>query len=78
MGNILSSAFTVFYLFNPIKNRDNVMHSKVLKTLAKNSKFTRKADIYYRLSRLVDNKYMGELFKVMFVTKKNNKFRLGF
>ena len=47
-------------------------------TLAKNSKFTRKADIYYRLSRLVDNKYMGELFKVMFVTKKNNKFRLGF
>ena len=46
--------------------------------LSRNLKFSKKADIYYRLNRLVDNKFMGNLFKVMFVTKKNNKFRLGF
>ena len=46
--------------------------------LAKNLKFSKKADIYYRLNRLVDNKFMGTLFKVMFVTKKNNKFKVGF
>ena len=46
--------------------------------LAKNLKFSKKADIYYRLNRLIDNKFMGDLFKVMFVTKKNNKFKIGF
>jgi len=46
--------------------------------LAKNLKFSKKANIYYRLNRLVDNKFMGTLFKVMFVTKKNNKFKVGF
>ena len=46
--------------------------------LARNLKFSKKADIYYRLNRLVDNKFMGTLFKVMFVTKKNNKFKVGF
>ena len=46
--------------------------------LSKNLQFSKKADIYYRLKRLIDNKFMGELFKVMFITKKNNKFKLGF
>ena len=46
--------------------------------LAKNLKFSKKADIYYRLSRLIDNKSMGNLFKVMFVTQKKNNFKLGF
>ena len=46
--------------------------------LSQNLKFSKKADIYYRLNRLVDNKFMGTLFKVMFVTKKNNKFKVGF
>ena len=46
--------------------------------LSQNSKFSKKADIYFRLNRLVDNKFMGTLFKVMFVTKKNNKFKVGF
>ena len=46
--------------------------------LAKNLKFSKKANIYYRLNRLVDNKFMGNLFKVMFVTKKNIKFKMGF
>ena len=46
--------------------------------LAKNLKFSQKANIYYRLNRLIDNKFMGNLFKVMFVTKKNNEFKIGF
>ena len=46
--------------------------------LAKNLEFSKKADIYYRLNRLVDNKFMGTLFKVMFVKKKKNKFKVGF
>ena len=46
--------------------------------LSRNLKFSKKADIYYRLNRLVDNKFMGTLFKVMFVTKKKNKFKVGF
>ena len=40
--------------------------------------FSKKADIYYRIKRLIDSKFMGELFKVMFFTKKKNKFNAGF
>jgi len=46
--------------------------------LAKNLQFSKKADIYYRLKRLIDKNFMGELFKVMFITKKNIKFKIGF
>ena len=40
--------------------------------------FLEKSDLYYRLKRLIDKNLMGELFKVMFVTKKNIKFKIGF
>ena len=40
--------------------------------------FLKKADLYYRLKRLVDKKQMGELFKVMLIKNKKNKFNLGF
>ena len=46
--------------------------------LAKNLEFSKKADIYYRLKRLIDKNFMGELFKVMFITKKNINFKIGF
>ncbi len=46
--------------------------------LAKNLQFSKKVDIYYRIKRLIDRNFMGELFKVMFVTGKNIKFKLGF
>jgi NADH dehydrogenase [ubiquinone] 1 alpha subcomplex assembly factor 7 len=46
--------------------------------LTKNMPFTKKADIYFRIKRLVDKNEMGNLFKVMFITNKNNKFKLGF
>ena len=46
--------------------------------ISKKESFLRKTDIYYRLKRLVDKNQMGELFKVMFITNKRNKFKLGF
>ena len=46
--------------------------------ISKNVPFSIKADIYYRLKRLIDTKQMGELYKVMFITNKKNKFKLGF
>jgi len=46
--------------------------------LSKNMQFCKKADIFFRIKRLIDNKQMGNLFKVMFITQKKNKFKLGF
>ena len=46
--------------------------------IVKNLKFSKKADIYYRVKRLVDEKQMGTLFKVMLVKYQKNKFKLGF
>jgi SAM-dependent MidA family methyltransferase len=34
--------------------------------------------LYYRVQRLIDSKQMGELFKVMFVTNRQNNFSMGF
>ena len=53
-----------------IKNRAEI--------ISQNQSFSKKADIYYRLKRLIDEKEMGNLFKVMFIKKKNNKYKLGF
>jgi NADH dehydrogenase [ubiquinone] 1 alpha subcomplex assembly factor 7 len=46
--------------------------------LSKNMPFGKKADIYFRIKRLIDENQMGHLFKVMFVTNHKNKFKLGF
>ena len=46
--------------------------------ISKNKTFSEKADIYYRLDRLINEKKMGELFKVMLITKLNNSFQIGF
>jgi len=46
--------------------------------LSKNLTFHQKTDLYYRVQRLTDSKQMGELFKVMFVTNKQNNFSMGF
>ena len=43
-----------------------------------NLPFSKKADIYYRLKRLIDKNQMGDLFKVMLVTNKKINFKLGF
>tara|TARA_Y100000590_G_scaffold463144_1_gene629136 strand:+ start:3458 stop:4504 length:1047 start_codon:yes stop_codon:yes gene_type:complete len=46
--------------------------------LSKNLKFSKKANIYFRLNRLIGDNYMGKLFKVMFITKKNINYKAGF
>ena len=46
--------------------------------LSKNMPFSKKADIYFRIKRLIDERQMGLLFKVMFITNHKNKFKLGF
>ena len=46
--------------------------------LATNKNFLEKANIFYRINRLIDKKQMGELFKVIYLYKKNKKFKLGF
>jgi NADH dehydrogenase [ubiquinone] 1 alpha subcomplex assembly factor 7 len=46
--------------------------------LTKNMPFSKKADIYFRVKRLIDVNHMGNLFKVIFITNKKNKFKLGF
>tara|TARA_Y100000590_G_scaffold453342_1_gene598239 strand:- start:600 stop:1664 length:1065 start_codon:yes stop_codon:yes gene_type:complete len=40
--------------------------------------FKAKADMFYRLKRLLGYKEMGNLFKVIFAQKKGGKFSLGF
>ena len=53
-----------------IKNRAEI--------ISQNQSFSKKADIYFRLKKLIDEKEMGNLFKVMFIKKKNDKYKLGF
>ncbi len=46
--------------------------------ISKNISFYKKTDLFYRLRRLIDEKQMGELFKVMLIKNKKNNFRTGF
>jgi len=68
--NINFSTQKKFLLKMGIKKRAEI--------ISKNKTFSEKADIYYRLDRLINEKKMGELFKVMLITKLNNSFQIGF
>ena len=46
--------------------------------ISRNYNFLKKAEIFYRLKRLIDEKQMGTLFKVMLIKNDKNKFKLGF
>ena len=46
--------------------------------ISKNIAFSKKTDLFYRIRRLIDEKQMGELFKVMLIKKKKNNFKTGF
>ena len=45
--------------------------------LASNKNFLEKANIFYRINRLIDKSQMGEIFKILHIYK-NKKFKLGF
>ncbi len=46
--------------------------------ISKDLDFSKKTDLFYRIRRLIDEKQMGELFKVMLIKAKNNEFETGF
>ena len=46
--------------------------------ISKNVTFSEKANIYYRVKKLLDENAMGKMFKVMFLSKKNITFKTGF
>ena len=46
--------------------------------ISKNQIFSKKADIYYRLKKLIDKNQMGKVFKVMFIKRQENNYKLGF
>tara|TARA_B100001996_G_scaffold9542_1_gene8036 strand:+ start:6529 stop:7572 length:1044 start_codon:yes stop_codon:yes gene_type:complete len=53
-----------------ILNRAEILSNKM--------SFKSKSDLYLRIQRLLDPKYMGNLFKVIFAYKSKKKFLLGF
>ena len=70
-----------FFLFASTTQKEFLTKLGLLKRaeiLSKNMPFSKKADMYFRVKRLIDDKQMGNLFKVVFVTDKKNKFNLGF
>ena len=46
--------------------------------ISENIPFSKKSDLFYRVRRLIDEKQMGELFKVMLIKKRSNEFKTGF
>ena len=46
--------------------------------VSENIPFSKKTDLFYRIRRLIDEKQMGELFKVMLIKKHKNNFKTGF
>ena len=52
--------------------------NKRAEIISKNQNFLKKADIYFRVKRLIDDRQMGKLFKVMLIKNQKNKFKIGF
>ena len=46
--------------------------------ISKNKTITQKADIFYRIKRLINNKEMGDLFKVMLIKNLDKNTQIGF
>ena len=82
-----------FRLFHEILKKSNLDVKKITKQseflkkigileraniLSKKMTFKAKANMFYRLKRLLDPEEMGNLFKVMFAQKKGRNFSLGF
>ena len=46
--------------------------------ISRNKTFNEKADIFFRLKRLLDENEMGKIFKVMLIKNSENNFKTGF
>ena len=82
-----------FKLFRKILKKNNLNVTKIItqnkflkkigileraNILTKKMTFKEKANMFYRMRRLLDYREMGFLFKVLFAQKKGKKFSLGF
>jgi len=82
-----------FQLFNKILKKNNLDVKKITtqneflkkigileraNILSEKMTFKAKANMFYRLKKLLDYREMGSLFKVLFAQKKGRKFSLGF
>jgi len=82
-----------FKLFHKILKKNNLNVKKIINQseflkkigileraniLSEKMTFKAKANMFYRLKRLLDYKEMGSLFKVIFAQKKDGNFSLGF
>ena len=67
------------FLFPLFKLHVSISPEKILPSkLRIYANFEEKADLYYRLERLLSEKKMGSLFKVIFASKNKTNFNLGF
>ena len=82
-----------FTLFNKVLKKNNLYVKKITNQnaflkkigileraniLARKMTFKEKANMFFRLKKILDYKEMGNIFKVLFAQKKNKKFSLGF
>ena len=82
-----------FKLFNEFLKKKNLNTKKIINQseflkrigileraniLSKKMTFKQKANLFYRMKKLLDYNEMGDLFKVIFAQKKEGKFSLGF
>ena len=92
-GNSDITSHVNFKLFHKILKKNNLNVKKITtqneflkkigileraNILSKKMTFKEKANMFYRLKRLMDYREMGSLFKVLFAQKKGRKFSLGF
>ena len=93
VGNSDITSHVNFRLFSQILKKNNLEVKKITSQneflqkmgiieraniLSKNMTFKSKANMYFRLKRLLNPNEMGELFKVLLAQKKGGKFSLGF
>ena len=81
--NILKNFINQFHDLNSITTTQKKFLTSIgllqrAEIVSKNIPFSKKTDLFYRIRRLIDEKQMGELFKVMLIKNKKNKFKTGF
>ena len=70
--------------FNSKPNEFVILNSTINKfstsisATSKKMNFSDKANIYYRLEKLIGKQFMGDVFKVMLLTNNKTKFKIGF
>ena len=92
-GNSDITSHINFQLFNKVLKKNNLDVKKIItqneflqkigileraNILSKKMTFKEKANMFYRLKKLLNYNEMGSLFKVLFAQKRNGKFSLGF